>query len=87
MIMDARAQVDLIAALHLEALFKMGHFDNPITTIAHPTEYDALQLRHRLAVIQTLAVRARGLTVKTDMGTHQRRNDTVSSQSPPKRSS
>jgi hypothetical protein len=27
MIMDARAQVDRIAALHLEALFKTGHCD------------------------------------------------------------
>jgi hypothetical protein len=38
-----------------------------VTAIPHSTEYDSLQLRHRLAVIQTLAVRARGLTVKTDM--------------------
>lgn len=28
MITDARAQVDLIAALHLEAFFKMGHLEN-----------------------------------------------------------
>jgi hypothetical protein len=28
MITDARAQVDLIAALHLDALFKMGHLEN-----------------------------------------------------------
>lgn len=94
MITDARAQVDLIAALHLEALFKMEHLEiasdqsNPVTrsvtAIPHSTEYDSLQLRHRLAVIQTLAVRARGLTVKTDMAQDlsTRRNDTVFSQSP-----
>jgi hypothetical protein len=99
MIMDARAQVDLIDALHLDALFKMGHLEiasdqsnrvtRSVTAIPHSTEYDALQLRHRLAVIETLAVRARGLTVKTDMAqdASARRNDAVSSQSPPKRSS
>jgi hypothetical protein len=77
MITDACAQVDLIAALHLEALFKMGHLENPsdqsnqvtdsVTAIPHPTEHDSLRLRHRLSVIQSMALRARGLTIKTDM--------------------
>ena|ERR1700677_2312926 len=77
MITDARAHVDLIAALHLEALFNVRPLESAndrtdrvtrsVTAIPHSTEYDSLQLRHRLAVIQTLAVRARGLTVKTDM--------------------
>jgi hypothetical protein len=77
MIMEARAQADLIAELHLEALFTMGHLESAgnqsnrathsVTTIPHSTEHDSLRLRHRLAVIQTLAVRGRGLTIKTDM--------------------
>lgn len=95
MITDARAQVDLIAALHLETLFKMGHLESAgdqsnsathsETAGPHSTEQDSLQLRHRLAVIQTLAVRARGLTIKTDMAQHEstRRSDAVCSQSPP----
>jgi hypothetical protein len=94
MITDARTQVDLIASLHLEALFKMGQFESAsdqsnritrsATAIPHSTEYDSLQLRYRLAVIETLAVRARGLTVKTDMArdASTRRNDAVSWQSP-----
>jgi hypothetical protein len=88
MITDARAQVDLIAALRLEALFKRGHIES-VAAIPHSAEYDSLQLRHRLAVIQTLAVTARGLTVKSDMAqdASTRRSDTVSSPSPRKRSS
>jgi len=76
---DARAQIDLIAALHLEALFKMGHLTHSATAIPHSTEQESLQLRHRLAVIETLAVRARGLTIKTDMAQDEstRRNDAV----------
>jgi hypothetical protein len=89
MITDARAQVDLIAALHLEALFKTGHLGSaseqsnraPHSVTANPqsTEHDSLQLRHRLAVIDTLAVRARGLTIKTDMAQNEStwRKDTV----------
>jgi hypothetical protein len=94
MIMDARAQVDLIAALQLDSLFKMGRLENAgdqsnritrsVTAIPHSTQYDSLQLRHRLAVIQGLATRARGLTVKTDMAQDASTggNDAVSSQSP-----
>jgi len=94
MITDARAEVDLIAALHLEALFTMGNLANAgdqsnratrsVTAIPHSTEYDSLQLRHRLAVIQTLAVRARGLTIKIGVAqdASTRRNDAVSSQPP-----
>lgn len=61
MIAGARAQVDLVAALHLEALFKMGHLENASdqrnsathseSAGPHSTEQDSLQLRHRLAVI------------------------------------
>lgn len=77
MITDARAQADLIAALHLEALFKIGHLESAgdgnngrthsVAAIPHSAEFDSLHLRHRLAVVQTLAVRARGLTIQTDM--------------------
>jgi hypothetical protein len=93
MITDARAQVDLIAAFHLKALLKMGQSENAgnqsnlatraVTAAPHSPEYDSQQLRHRLAVIQTLAVRARGLTVKTDMAKYAstRKNDTLSLQS------
>jgi hypothetical protein len=94
MITHAREQVDLIVALHLEALFKMEHLENAsdqsnrltrsVTAIPHSTKYESLQLRHRLAVIQTLAIRARGLTVKTDMArdASARRNDIASPQPP-----
>ncbi len=95
MLTDARAQVDLIAALHLEALFKTGHLESageqsnratqPATAIPNSTEQDSLRLRDRLAVIQALSVRARGLTLKTDMAqdASTRRNETVSSPLPP----
>jgi hypothetical protein len=78
MITDARAQVDLIAALHLEALFKMGYLESA------GDQPDSQQLRHRLAVIQTLAMRARGLTLKTDMGQDEstRKNNAISRSHP-----
>jgi hypothetical protein len=91
MITDARAQVDLIAALHLEGLFRLGHLEktseqsNAVTRsvpeIAHSREYDSLQLRQRLAFIRTLAARARGSIVKIDMAqdASTRSSDTVSS--------
>ena len=94
MIKDVRAQADLIAELHLDGLFKMGYLENTgdqikrvtrfVAAIPHSTEYDSLQLRDRLEIIHTLAVRARGLTVKSDMAqdASTRRNDIVSSQSP-----
>jgi hypothetical protein len=94
MIKDVRAQADLIAELHLDGLFNMGYLGNaggqskrvtgPVTAVLHSTEYDSLRLRHRLAVIHTLAVRARGITIKTDMAqdASTRRSDAVSSQSP-----
>jgi hypothetical protein len=93
MITDARAQVDLFAARHLEALIKIGHSENAsnqsnlvtraVTAAPHSPQYDSLQLRDRLAVIQTLAVRARGLTVKTDMAQYAstRKKDSLSLQS------
>jgi hypothetical protein len=94
MITDARAQVDLIAALHLESLFKKEHLEDAgdqsnrvthaATAMPHSTEHDSLRLRHRLAVIQSLAVRARGLTIKIDMAQEAptQRIDSVSSQFP-----
>jgi hypothetical protein len=71
MITNARAQLDLIATLHLEALFKMGHLDNAgeQTAIPRTTEQESLQLERRLAVIRSLAVRAQDLTV--DDGGHK----------------
>jgi hypothetical protein len=90
---DARTQVDLIVALNLEGLFKMGHLGNAgdqsdrltrsVAPIPHSKEYDSLQLRRRLAIIRNLAVRAPGLTIKTDMAqdASTRRNDDVFSQS------
>jgi hypothetical protein len=94
MITDARAQVDLIAALHLESLFKTGRLENPgdqsnqatdsATAIPQSTEHDSLRLRHRLSVIQSLALHARGLTIKTDMAQEapSQRIDGASSQFP-----
>jgi hypothetical protein len=77
MIRDVRAQVDLIAALHLEALFKLRYLENAgdqgnrvahvKTATLHSKEHDSVQLRHRLALIRSLAVLAQGLTIKTDM--------------------
>jgi hypothetical protein len=58
MITDAQSQGDLIAALHLESLFNSGH-------MPHVAD-DAVQLRGRLAFIQTLAVNAQGLFFKTN---------------------
>ena len=86
MITDVRAQIDLIAALHLGALAsnQSDRAIRSVTSIPHSMEQESLHLRHRLAVIQTLAVRARGLTIKTDMAQDEstRRNGTVSSQLP-----
>jgi len=94
MIADVRAQVDLIASLHLEEMFKMEHLErardqgNRMThvenAIPHSREHDPVQLRHRMTVIQSLALRAQGLTIKSDMAQYAstRRKETVSSQSP-----
>jgi hypothetical protein len=51
MIKDARAQVDLIAALHLEALFKMGHLESP------GDQSDSQQLRLKTAMGQDESIR------------------------------
>jgi hypothetical protein len=79
MITDARPQGDLIAALHLESLFNprrlgsLGERSNPVSyeepAIHYPNEHDAVQIRRRLAFVEGLAVRAQGLTIKTDIGT------------------
>ena len=61
-------QGDLIAALHLESSFnvgqRVGDKINRATylepAIHYSDEHDAVQLRHRLAFIQSLAVRAQG---------------------------
>jgi hypothetical protein len=64
MITDARAQIDLIASLHLERLFETAHVKNandqsnraarPKTEIPGSTENGSLPLRRRLAVIQVV---------------------------------
>jgi hypothetical protein len=79
MITDARPDGDVIAALHLESLVNPGHLgslserSNPVTcaeaAIHHPNEHDAVQIRSRLAFVETLAVRAQGVTIKTDIAT------------------
>jgi hypothetical protein len=79
MITDARPQGDLVAAPHLDSLFNSGHLgslgerSNPVTcaepAIYHPNEDDAVQIRRRLAFVKSLAVRAQGLTIKTDVAT------------------
>jgi hypothetical protein len=62
MIKDARSQGELIAALRLESLFKAGYLE------AAGTKRDgAVRLRRRLEFIQSLAVRAQGLSLKSDM--------------------
>lgn len=90
MITEARAQIDLIATLHLETLYRARHlsagYDS--TRVAHiesaipqSNEHDAIQLRHRLAAIQNLSLRARGLCITTDIGNAAptRGNDAVTS--------
>jgi hypothetical protein len=77
MVTDARAQADLIARLHLEALFKLGHLEsacgqsNGITNIEpvfpHTRTHNSVQLRDRLAFIRRLALHAQGLTIQIDM--------------------
>jgi hypothetical protein len=79
MITDARPQGGLVTALHSESLFNSGHLgslserSNPVTcaepAIHHSNEHDAVQIRRRLAFVERLAVRAQGLTIKTDMAT------------------
>jgi hypothetical protein len=74
MITDARSQGDLIAALHLESSInarRISDKSNGATcnepTNHYSTERAALLLRHRLAFVQSLAVTARGLSIKADM--------------------
>jgi hypothetical protein len=62
MIKDARSQSELIAALRLESLFKGGYLED-----ASSRRDDAVRLRRRLEFIQSLAVRAQGLSLKSDM--------------------
>jgi hypothetical protein len=76
MITDAKSQGALIAALHLESLFDAGRLvsvgekSNRATHVRPAIHFsnnnDAAQLRHRLAFIQRLAVRAQGLSFRTD---------------------
>jgi hypothetical protein len=87
MILDARAQVDLIAALKLEALFKLGRLDSVSeqstamtveTEILHSKMHDSVQLRHRLAAIRSLALLAQGRTIKIDMAASNHSNEAIS---------
>jgi hypothetical protein len=85
MITDARAQVDLIAALHLEsANDQCNRVTHAETAIPHSMAHDSVQLRHRLAAVQRLAFLAQGLTIKTDMARpHQPRGKILSLYSRP----
>lgn len=74
MITDARSQGDLIAALHLESSINSRRASDKgnSATCNEPanhcaTERAALLLRHRLAFVQSLAITARGLSIKADM--------------------
>jgi hypothetical protein len=77
MVTDARAQTDLIARLHLEALSKPGHLNSDRKqsqgtaqiepAFPHTSTHDSLQLRDRLAFIRSVALRAQGLTMKIEM--------------------
>jgi hypothetical protein len=62
MIKDARSQGELIAALRLESLFKAGYLED-----ASARHDDAVRLRRRLEFVQSLAIRAQGLSLKSDM--------------------
>ena len=77
MITDAGAQIDLIATLHLETLYRTrrlsaSYDSNPVahieSAIPPSNEHDAIQLRHRLAAMQSLSLRARGLYITPDNG-------------------
>jgi hypothetical protein len=61
---DLASQGDLIAELHLESLFNSGatHTEPEV----HFPKRDALRLRHRLALLEKLAIDAQGLSFKTD---------------------
>lgn len=64
MIKDARSQGELIAALRLGSLFKAGYLED----VRGESDRDAaIRLRRRLEFIQSLAIRARGLSLKSDM--------------------
>jgi len=73
---DARSQVELIAALHLEGLFKIGHLESVSdhgvqvtqseSVIPYSNELGSTQPRDRLALVQSLAVSAHGLSIKID---------------------
>jgi hypothetical protein len=75
MITDPQAHRRLIAALHWESLFDAGHLEGigdrsnqvacaqPATL--YPKEQGAVRPRGRLASIESLAISARGLSIKT----------------------
>jgi hypothetical protein len=67
MITDALSQGDLIAELHLESLFNSGA-THAEPEVHFPREQDAVRLRHRLALIDKLAIDAQGLSFKRDQG-------------------
>lgn len=74
MITDARSRGNLIAALHLQPSISVrrGSDENNGARRGnqanhYSTERAAVELRHRLAFVQSLAVTARGSSIKTDM--------------------
>jgi hypothetical protein len=74
MIMDARSRRNLIAALHLEPSINVRRGSDESNGAKrgnqanhYSTDRAAVELRHRLAFVQSLAVTARGSTIKTDM--------------------
>jgi hypothetical protein len=76
---DVAEAVQQNPRIRLESLFNSGHLgslgerSNPVTcaepAIYHSNEHDAVHIRRRLAFVKSLAVRAQGLTIKTDVAT------------------
>jgi hypothetical protein len=84
MITDARARIDFIATLHLETLYRTRHLSAGYdsrraahieSAIPPSNEHDAIQLRHRLADMQSLSLRARGFTPDIGDAAPTREND------------
>jgi hypothetical protein len=60
------SQGDLIAELHLESLFNSAS-THAEPEVCSPREWDAVWLRHRLALINKLAIDAQGLHAATNV--------------------
>ena len=68
MITDSRSQGELIAALRLERVSDKGNrLTHAQPARRYSNEHDTVQLRRRLEFIRSLAVCARGLSIKTEM--------------------